>query len=206
MTAAKEFLHAEEIGKRIVRRTLDISRIGPAIGDIGRVSPALFCQTTVIGIHATEYIVAVGSREREMLASSHSSRTEVVIIRSGDTRIRKVVRLERQCRLHAACLLVETSYERIAKLSRLHVVDRRAVDIHFVILLVERPITEPHRREQIPHFRGIHIRARGDNGDVLSHVLVLTQLRFCEGERCLTDVGRIALRERQRGIAHGHHG
>ena len=145
MTAAKEFLHAEEIGKRIVRRTLDISRIGPAIGDVGRVSPALFCQTTVIGIHATEYIVTVGNREREALACGHSSRTEVVIIRSGDTRIRKVVRLEGQCRLHIACLLVETAYERVAELSRLHVVDRRAVDIHLVILLVERPIAEPHR-------------------------------------------------------------
>ena len=101
--------------------------------------------------HAANRIVAVGTAEGDAAARSHVAGAEVVVVRAAHTSHREVVGLEGKCVFHATGLLVQTAHERIAELAALHVVHLGAVDVDFVVLLVEGTVAETYWAEQISH-------------------------------------------------------
>ena len=63
VVVAQLFLCSEVVGECIVERSLNIRRThaGPAVRDVGRISPAVGTQTAVVAVHATQCVVAVGT-------------------------------------------------------------------------------------------------------------------------------------------------
>ena len=48
--------------------------------------------------------------------------------------------------------------------------------------MVKSSVSEPHGAKQIPYFTCIDITVGTDDGDILRHVVIFAQLRFCESE------------------------
>ena len=77
---AYELLNTEEIRKGIVESAFHIAAIGPTIGEASTESPALSVEATVIGVHATQRVVAVGTGKADALSCGHAAAAEVVIV------------------------------------------------------------------------------------------------------------------------------
>ena len=101
--------------------------------------------------HTTQRVVAVGTAQGDAAARCHVAGAEVVVVGTAHGCHREVVSLERKCVLHAASLLVQAAHERIAELAALHVVHLGAVDVDFVVLLIESTVAEAYRAEQISY-------------------------------------------------------
>ena len=207
---SEHLLHSEEVRERVVERALDVAFVGPSVGDVGREGPSLAVKAGVKGVHSAQSVAAVGAAEGEPVAYGHRGGAEVVVVRAAHARHGEVVALEGQRRLHVARLLVQSADPRVSELSRLHVVDWSAVDVDVVVLLVERTVTEAHRREEVAHLARVDVRVGVDDGDVRRHVVVLAQLCLRECECRLAHDGAlqpygVALGERQGRIAQCHH-
>ena len=206
---ARQLLHAEEVGERVVEGALHIAAVGPAVGDAGGPGPTLFVHARAVGIHGAERVVAVGGAQRELAALCHVRGAEVVVVAAAHAGHAERVVLEGERCVVSAGHVVDAAYERIAELARLHVVHRCPVDVDVVVFLIIGAVSEPHGREQVAHLAGIDVGVGVEDGHVLRHVIIFAQLCLREGEGALVDGSGLhqcvcLLRQGNRGAAEGN--
>ena len=147
MAVAPFLLYSKEIGESVVERALYVASVGPPIGKVGGHGPSLGVESRRVGVHAPCTVVAVGSAQREAMACWHAARTEVIIVAAGHAVHRKAVALEGQGEVNVAGLLIQPANHGIPKLSRLHVVHWRTVDVHVIVLLIQSAVTKANGGE-----------------------------------------------------------
>ena len=145
MALANQLLEAEEVRQRVVECTLDISMVGPAVGDVGTEGPAFLVEAAVVGVHATQRVVAVGSADGEAVPRTLVARTEIVVVGSCKTRNGKASGLEGQGEVHISGQLVQTADRRITESAALYIIHWGSVDIDLIVLLIQCPVSESHR-------------------------------------------------------------
>ena len=179
---ADDLLHTEEVRQRVVERSFHISSVCPTVHHCCRICPSLVADSGVIGVSAAKGIVTVGSAQGHAMAYRLWRRPEIVVVWTAHGRHGETVVLERQCKFHVACLGVQSSNHGISELPGFGVVHRSTVDVDLVVLLIEGTIPEPDRTEQVAHLTGIQVAVGIDDGHVLRHVIVFSQLSFgkCE--------------------------
>ena len=133
------------------------------------------------------------------MTGGHACRTEVVVVGTSHSGHGKFVRLEWQCKLLVLCLLVQAADIREAELTRLHVIHRNAIDIDIVVLLVKRTVAEAHRRKEVAHLACVNVVVGVDDGHILRHVVILSELCLSE-RKCRLVENRAALSNRISGI------
>ena len=180
-----DFLRADKVGQGVVACPVDESdSLSPSISQAAGECPSVLHHAGVVGVHQSGVVVAVGTGNAGPLSCGEARRPEVVVVGSSHTRHGVVVVLEGQRRLLRACLVVESSHEGVAEFAAFGIVHGVAVDVHVVVLRSECAVLEAGRREPVSHLAGIDITVGRDDGDVLCHVVVLSQLCLGEGE-CL---------------------
>ena len=78
--ATHKFLNTEEIRKGIIESAFHIASISPTIGETSTESPPFSVEATIIGVHATQRVVAVGTGKADTLSCGHAAAAEVVIV------------------------------------------------------------------------------------------------------------------------------
>ena len=139
------FLYAEEIGERVVERSLHVASVGPSVADAAGKRPSLLAHTRAEGVHAAQGVVAVGTAEGEPLPAGHLRGPEVVVVAASHGRDGKAGFLEGKCKVHILRDVVDTADGGEAELAALQVIHLHTVDVDIVEFLVEGTVSESDR-------------------------------------------------------------
>ena len=136
MILIDDLLCREEITQAVVESTVHGSRIhiGPAISHGTEEGPPFLGESGSIGIHGTECIVTIQSRESHLIARSIVACTEVIVAASTYAGHTESIHLEGCGGILITGSIVHTAYGGIVELPVLQVVDLHSIHIDITIL------------------------------------------------------------------------
>ena len=152
-------LYSKEIGEGVVERTFDVSTVSPAVTDATCKRPSVVADARAKGVHRPYCIAAVSPAEGEFVAARHVRGAEIIVVTSSHARHAEGRVLEGKGKVNVTCHVVDTAHQRVAELSRFHVIHWCTIDIHIIEFLIERTIAESHGRKEVSHLTCIHIVA-----------------------------------------------
>ena len=158
MLVVDKLLGSHEVAQRIVACTLDSTdAVAPAICETTSYSPSVLHDARIVGVHGTGVVTAVGKSYRRPLSRSKAAGTEIVVARAAQGAHAVGVALEGQRCLAESRLVVQTAHKGVTELSAFHIVHGIAVDVHIVVLGIQRTVFEAYGRETVAHLVGINV-------------------------------------------------
>ena len=177
------FLGGEEVGERVVERSLDYAFVSPAVADLSGKGPAALQPAGTEREHGACLVVAVAAREGDFAALGIGGSPQVGILTAAYGSHAEVVVLEHRDAFPVAGHIVQTANHGIGERAAHHVVHQNTVQVVLLIEVVVSAYFETHGRETEAHFREEEVVvARRDARHNLGGIGIFIQLRFRERE------------------------
>ena len=196
------FFGAEIIGEGIVECAFNHTLVGPTIAKRACKGPSVGFHTSADGVDGSCLVVAVASRECELLPSGNVRGTQVDVVAATDTGDAERVVLKSRRTFLLSRQVVQTAQEAIVIASLFEVVELQTIEECGGIHVVEGSHPETHGTPPEANLRkiGVIVR-RGNVRDCLSGINIIIELRLGEREvaAVILFLCRLRFRERRAG-------